>query len=73
MESLFQDGRVVWIESKEVLNNGDIGIFFYDGNVFCKKLVITSERAILRSLNADFEDVEINENFGFKTIGKVVA
>jgi len=73
MEPLLQDGQIIWIKEQEVLSNGDIGIFTYSGDVYCKKLVISSGMAYLRSLNPEYEDIEIKDDFGFKTIGKVVA
>ena len=72
MEPLFQDGQVIWIKEQETLNSGDMGIFVYSDDVFCKKLIIDDGRAFLRSLNPDYGDIEIKEGFGFKTIGKVV-
>jgi SOS-response transcriptional repressor LexA len=73
MKPLFEDGRVVWVKSTQALDSGDIGIFFYSDNAFCKKLIITDRKVFLRSLNSEYEDIEINEDFGFKPIGKVVA
>jgi len=73
MAPLYQDGQVIWIKEQEALNSGDIGIFAYSGEVYCKKLIISGENAYLRSLNQQYEDIEIKEDFGFKTIGKVVS
>jgi len=73
MEPLFQDGQVLWIKEQEVLSSGEIGIFVYSGDVFCKKLVADGGIAYLRSLNPVYEDIEIKYDFGFKTIGKVIS
>ena len=72
MEPLFQDGQVVWIKEQEALGSGDIGIFTYFDDVYCKKLILNSGKAYLRSLNPKYGDIEIKENFGFRTIGKIV-
>ena len=72
MEPLFQDGQVIWIKEQEALGSGDIGIFTYFDDVYCKKLVADGGKAFLRSLNPAYEDIEIKEDYGFKTIGKVV-
>ena len=72
MEPLFQDGQVIWVKEQEALNSGDIGIFVYFDEVYCKKLILDGGRAYLRSLNPGYGDVEIKEDFGFKAIGKVV-
>jgi SOS-response transcriptional repressor LexA len=73
MEPLLQDGQVIWIKTQNILNNGEIGIFTYDSEVYCKELVQVGESALLRSLNAKYKDIEIHEDFGFKVIGKVVS
>lgn len=72
MEPLFQDGQVIWIKEQEVLSSGEMGIFIYYDDVYCKKLIIEGEKAYLRSLNPAYEDIEIKEGLGFKTIGKIV-
>jgi len=73
MEPLFQDGQVIWVKEQEVLNNGDLGIFVYFDDVYLKKFVIDGDKAYLRSLNPEYDDIEVKEDFGFKTIGKVVS
>ena len=73
MEPLFQDGQIIWIKEQEAIGNGDIGIFVYSNEVYCKKLVIDNGKVYLTSLNPEYEDIEIKDGFGFKTIGKVVA
>ena len=72
MEPLLQDGQVIWIKQQEILISGDIGIFAYSNDVYCKKLVVDRDRAYLQSLNPEYEDIEIKEDHGFRTIGKVV-
>jgi len=73
MEPLYTDGSVIWITEQEVLNSGEIGIFVYSGDVFCKKLIVDDGKVCLRSLNESYEEIEIKEDFGFRAIGKVVS
>jgi len=73
MEPLFQDGQVIWVKEQDVLGSGDIGIFIYFDDVYLKKLVIDGDKAYLRSLNPEYEDIEVKEDFGFTSIGKVVS
>ena len=73
MEPLFQDGQVIWVKEQKALSSGDIGIFIYSDNVYLKKLITDDGKAYLRSLNAEYEDIKINEDFGFNAIGKVVS
>ena len=72
MEPLLQDGQVIWVKEQDVLDNGDIGIFSYSGDVYCKKLIADGRRAFLRSLNSAYEDIEVQDDFGFRVLGKVV-
>jgi len=73
MEPLYQDGQVIWIKGQEVLDSGEIGIFVYSGDVYCKKLIVDGDNAYLRSLNPQYEDIQIQDDYGFRTIGKVVS
>ena len=72
MEPLLQDSQVIWVKEQDVLESGDIGIFTYSGDVYCKKLIADGRKAYLRSLNSAYEDIEIQDDFGFKVLGKVV-
>jgi len=72
MEPLLCDGQVIWVKEQEVLDSGDIGIFTYSGDVYCKKLIADGTKAYLRSLNPVYGDIEIFDDYGFKVIGKVV-
>ncbi|MCL2409384.1 MAG: LexA family transcriptional regulator [Oscillospiraceae bacterium] len=73
MEPLFQDGQVIWIKEQEVLNSGEIGIFAYSGEVYCKKLIVDGDKALLRSLNPEYDDILVQDDYGFKALGKVVS
>ena len=68
-----QDGQIIWIREQPTVNPGEIGIFTYSGDVYCKELFIDGDTAYLKSLNPEYDDIEIKEDFGFKTIGKVVS
>jgi len=72
MEPHILDGQVIWVKEQDVLDAGDIGIFSYSGDVYCKKLIADGSKAFLRSLNPVYEDIEILDDFGFKVLGKVV-
>ena len=72
MNPLIQDGQVIWVKEQEVLDSGEIGVFTYSGDVYCKKLIADGSRAYLRSLNPAYDDIEVLDDFGFSVIGKVV-
>lgn len=73
MEPRFVNGQIVWVQKQDTLNNGEIGIFFLDGNAYCKKLQDDEKGLYLISLNTTYEPIAINENQTFKIFGKVVG
>lgn len=73
MEPQFVHGQVVWVEQTQELSSGEIGIFFLDGNAYCKKLHITEHGTYLVSLNPKYEPITITEAATFHAFGKVVG
>lgn len=73
MEPRFVNEQIVWVQKQDTLNNGEIGIFFLDGNAYCKKLQDDEKGLYLISLNSTYEPIAINENQTFKIFGKVVG
>ncbi|MDR1668817.1 MAG: XRE family transcriptional regulator [Oscillospiraceae bacterium] len=71
MEPKFFDGDVVFVETESVLEDGEIGIFIYDGDSFIKKL--RTHPARLVSLNNRYNDIILREGFEFRTVGRVVG
>lgn len=73
MEPRFVNGQIVWVQKQDTLNSGEIGIFFLDGNAYCKKLQDDEKGLYLIFLNSTYEPIAINENQIFKIFGKVVG
>ena len=73
MEPRFINGQIVWVEQTKQLNNGDIGIFFLDGNAYCKKLQESADSTSLISLNTKYAPIVISETSSFYTFGRVVG
>ena len=73
MEPQFINGQVVWVEQMQEIANGEIGIFFLDGNAYCKKLQITEHGTYLVSLNPRYEPIPVTETSSFRVFGKVVG
>jgi len=73
MEPMIRNGQIIWVKEQKTLNSGEIGVFNYYGEVYCKELVVESDVARLHSLNPAYEDIEVNEEFGFQVIGRVLA
>ena len=73
MEPLYVNGQTVWVHRQETLSSGEIGIFYYDGNAYCKKYMDNEDGIQLISLNQKYDPIEIDESKGFKIFGKVVG
>lgn len=73
MEPRFHDGELVWIEQTELLETGDIGLFFLDGLTYIKKYVVNNAGTFLVSLNAKYKPLEVGEFSTFKIFGKLAV
>lgn len=69
MEPLYWDNDVVLVQSTEVLANGDVGIFYLDGEQYCKRLRGNK----LVSENSKYAPIDINNSDYFKILGKVLG
>ncbi len=47
--------QIVWIRKTDELNDGEIGIFYYNGNAYCKKLLCKKNGTYLISLNDKYD------------------
>lgn len=73
MEPQFINGQIVWIHQQETLSDGEIGIFFLDGDAYCKKLKDDTDGLFLVSLNKKYAPIPIKTETNFKVFGKVVG
>lgn len=72
----FLDGDIVYVDNKtKDLNNGDIGIFLYDGEAYCKEYYKKDGTKKMISLNPDQEKYTpiVIENDSFEARGKVIG
>lgn len=78
MYPLIKDGDYVFVKSCKELNNGDIGVFYHNGSVTCKKYFKNDSILKLISINPAFEDFTFslkdqkNEFIDFTIEGKVI-
>lgn len=74
MEPIILDGEYIFVKKCESLQYGDIGIFYINGDVTCKKYHPQEDCLILQSLNPDFKPFKysLNSNYDFKIQGKVI-
>ena len=73
MEPQYINGQTVWVHSQETLNNGEIGIFYYDGDAYCKKYYEGDGCIKLISLNPSYDPIVVDEKKEFWIFGKVVG
>ena len=59
MQPAISDGDIVFVQPNVQLQNGDIGIFTYNGETYCKKIVIRDNKIFLTSLNPNYRDIEV--------------
>lgn len=67
MEPDYHDGDYVYVQKAKFIDEGEIGIFVYDGNVYMKEYSHNG----LRSLNPAYELIQGSENI--KCLGKVLG
>jgi transcriptional regulator with XRE-family HTH domain len=73
MEPRFIDGQIVFIHQQNTLENGDIGIFYLDGDAYIKKLQHDDTGIFLISLNKKYDPIPVKEHSSFTVLGKVVG
>ena len=75
MEPKIHNFDLVLVKYLEYLENGDIGIFYLNENVYCKKFSANpiEKKYILKSINKTYTPIEVTENDEFRIVGKVVS
>lgn len=73
MEPLYLDGQIIWIHKQETLEEGEIGIFFLDGDTYVKKYHHSTSGIQLISLNSNYPPINVSSESTLKTFGKVVG
>lgn len=72
MQPLINDGDIVFVQSNTNLQDGDIGIFTYNGETYCKKLNHNANNIVLQSLNPDYRDINIYNQEDLFIVGRVL-
>lgn len=73
MEPRYHDEELIWIEQTEMLEDGEFGIFYLDGNAYVKKFQNNRLGTYLVSLNKKYKPIPITENSSFKIFGRVLS
>lgn len=72
MEPTIMDDSVVLVKITKELITGDIGIFYVDGDVMCKRYTNTEGKIVLNPDNSSFDSIEITKNMELVVQGKVL-
>ncbi|MDO4564673.1 MAG: XRE family transcriptional regulator [Clostridia bacterium] len=72
MEPTLEDGQEIWVQMQPTLENGEIGIFYLDGNAYVKEYRCTEKGVFLVSHNEKYSPIPIREYNESKIYGKVV-
>ena len=73
MEPRYHDRDLIWVEQTEQLEDGEIGIFYLDGNAYVKKFQNNRKGTYLISLNKKYAPIPVTENSSFKIFGRVLS
>lgn len=72
MEPLFHKNQIIYVHRQDTLSNGEIGIFFLDGEAYVKKFQNDQDGTYLISLNELYAPKPVTEQSDFRIFGKVV-
>ena len=67
-----RDGCIAFVQSTPKLEHGDIGIFIYNGDSYCKKLDRSNGLKLI-SLNPRYNPISVKYAYELRVVGKVVG
>ena len=73
MEPLYLNGQIIWVHQQETLEDGEIGIFFLDGEAYVKKYHQAPDGISLISMNKKYAPIKVSSGSVSLTFGKVVG
>lgn len=72
MEPRYKNSEIIWIKQQNALESGEIGIFLYDGNAYCKKYSRSKSGINLVSLNKKYAPIPVVSDSDLIIFGKVL-
>ena len=72
MEPTLSNGELIYVHRQEELDNGDIGVFFLDGNAYVKEYHTDKKGVSLMSHNNKYMPIPLKKNENAMIYGKVV-
>lgn len=73
MEPRYHNEQLIWIEQTEQLEDGEVGIFYLDGNAYVKKFQNNENGTYLVSLNTKYDPIPVTGDNSFKIFGRVLS
>lgn len=71
MDPVLKEGTYVYVEQNALLNNKDIGLFFYNGEFLTRYLLYKKDKFVLKARDKDVKDITISKNDTFYVIGRI--
>jgi phage repressor protein C with HTH and peptisase S24 domain len=71
MQPQINDGDIVFVTRQASVEVGDIGIFIYNGDAYCKQLAYHDNTYYLHSLNGKYKDIPILDD-SIYSVGRVL-
>lgn len=73
MEPRYLDGQRVYVQRSDFVEDGETGIFYWDGNAYIKVLYDRPEGLYLHSLNPAYADIPVTEPELLRVFGRVLG
>jgi transcriptional regulator with XRE-family HTH domain len=73
MAPLFTDREIVWVHEQPTIEDGETGVFSYEGESFIKMFKRDKDGIRLVSANKEYGDIFISDADVFRVFGKVVC
>ena len=72
MAPKFKNGQIIFVQSTTELDTGDIGIFIYNGDAYCRMLDRV-DGVKLYAINERFAPIAVKYSYELRIVGKVVG
>lgn len=73
METKLKKDSYAYIEFNSPLNNKDIGLFSYNGELLIRRFIIRKDGVVLRAEDKEIKDICLDPKDNFYIVGKVVG
>lgn len=73
MEPKLSKDVYAFVELNSPLNNREIGVFEYDGQILIRRFIVRRDKLVLRADNKDVEEISLYDGDEFNIIGKVIG